>query len=81
MAKQSIIINPEPKLSCACCSSWNRHEPIFEGDISNWGGCSVKGVPNYMRNIYYENGCNIHSNFTEKKKSAKLNECEQLTLF
>lgn len=78
MQKQEIIIRPEEKYSCKMCTKWNRYT-----SNSSWGICTMKSVPHYMREIFKQNGCNLHSNILNKKIVNSVKSCEykQLSLF
>lgn len=72
---QKIIINPEEHFACKCCSKWSRY-----ASNPNWGKCTVKDVPHYMREIFLKNGCNLHSNIFNKK-ITKCCDDKQLSIF
>ena len=83
MPKQEIIIRPEVQLTCRHCINWNRYK-LYNGENQNWGVCSVKDVPNYMREMYIDNGCNFHSNLHSNLINKKITKCcnnKQLSIF
>ena len=76
MPKQEINIKPVVQFTCRHCIKWSR----YKGENQNWGVCTVKDVPNYMREMYIDNGCNLHSNINTQKIGKK-SDNEQLSLF